>query len=124
MLATTDSAISDLENHDEINNSAWDGRVIPLSSDSVIDPEHSEFKNDLHKLGVLTGENSFSWKGYLAAHRARRLFSKKGATATDHSHPSARTENLSNTEAEKLFSIILTDKFSRRCRYVQRPDAN
>ena len=46
-------------------------------------------------------------------HRARRLFSKKGATATDHSHPSARTENLSNTEAEKLFSIILTDKFSQ-----------
>ena len=115
MLATTDSAISDLENHDEINNSAWDGRVIPTyRPDSVIDPEHSEFKNDLHKLGVLTGENSFSWKGYLAAHRARRLFfKKKGATATDHSHPSARTENLSNTEAEKLFSIILTDKFSQ-----------
>ena len=35
-----------------------------------------------------------------------------GATATDHGHPSARTENLSNTEAEKLFSTILTGKFT------------
>ena len=114
LLATTDSVISDLKYHNKINNSAWGGRVIPTyRPDSVVDPKHTEFQDNLQKLGELTGENSFCWKGYLSAHRARRLFFKKmGATATDHGHPSARTENLSNTEAEKLFSTILTGKFT------------
>ena len=35
-----------------------------------------------------------------------------GATATDHGHPSARTENLPQAEAEKLFKIILSGEFS------------
>ena len=35
-----------------------------------------------------------------------------GATATDHGHPSARTENLSFTEAEQLFKRILKEDFT------------
>ena len=45
LLATTDSAISDLKYHYKINNSAWRGRVIPTyRPDSVVDPEHSNSK--------------------------------------------------------------------------------
>ena len=52
--------------------------------------------------------------GYLNAHRKRRLFFKRmGATATDHGHPSARTENLPIKEIEKLFQSILSGKFSK-----------
>lgn len=114
VLSTTDSAISDLNHHTELKKSNWDGRVIPTyRPDSVIDPEAIEFKNNLAKLAELTNEDTNSWNGYLKAHRSRRLFFKKlGATATDHGHPSARTENLIQTEAEKLFEVILTGNFT------------
>ena len=114
ILATTDSAISNLEYHDEINDCVWDGKIIPTyRPDNVVDPELANFKANLKKLSELSGEDTFSWSGYLAAHRARRLFFKKmGATATDHGHPSARTENLSKSEAEKLFKVILAENFS------------
>ena len=102
LLATTDSVISDLGYHEEINNSDWNGRIIPTyRPDSVVDPEFPNFKINLQNLAELTGEDTYSWSGYLTAHRARRLFFKKmGATSTDHGHPSARTENLSKSESE------------------------
>ena len=114
VLSTTDSAISDLSQHIEINNSNWDGRIIPTyRPDSVINPESHGFKNHLTKLGELTNEDTNSWDGYLTAHRSRRLFFKEmGATASDHGHPSARTENLSYKEAEQLFKRILTEEFN------------
>ena len=39
-----------------------------------------------------------------------------GAAATDHGHPSARTESLSKKDAEKLFKHILTSEFNSGCR--------
>ena len=35
-----------------------------------------------------------------------------GATATDHGHSSARTENLSYNEAEQLYKRILAEDFN------------
>ena len=113
-LATTDSALSELEHHNNLKNTKWNGRVIPTyRPDSVIDPETKDFKINLLKLGELTGEDTQSWSGYIKAHQARRLFFKDmGATATDHGHPSAHTENLSQSEAEELFKLILTNNFT------------
>ena len=115
VLATTDPAVSELKDHNSIKNSDWSGRIIPTyRPDAVIDPENRKFKRSLLKMGELTGEDVNSWFGYLKAHKSRRLFFKKlGATATDHGHPSARTENLSQNEAEKLFKLILTGNFTR-----------
>ena len=114
VLATTDPVISDLSQHIDMKNSNWDGRIIPTyRPDSVVDPVSREFKNNLEKLGELANEDTSSWAGYLNAHRSRRLFFKEvGATATDHGHPSARTENLSHKEAEQLFKRILADDFT------------
>ena len=114
ILATTDSALSDLKYHQSIQRVNLDGQIIPTyRPDSIIDPETNGFKNNLQQLAYLTNEDTKSWSGYLAAHRSRRNFFKEmGATATDHGHPSARTENLSYHEAEKLFNIILCDEFS------------
>jgi len=114
VLSTTDSAISDLSQHIEIKNSNWGGRVIPTyRPDSVVDPEAHDFKKNMSKLAEITNEDTSSWDGYLKAHRSRRLFFKKmGATATDHGHPSARTENLSYKEAEQLFKRILKEDFN------------
>ena len=114
VLSTTDSAISDLSQHIEIRNSNWDGRIIPTyRPDSVIDPQSLGFKNNLVKFGELANEDTSSWDGYLKAHKSRRLFFKElGATASDHGHPSARTENLPYKEAEQLFKRILAEEFN------------
>ena len=114
ILSTTDSVISDLYQHIAIKNSNWEGRIIPTyRPDNIIDPESFEFKKSLTKLGELTNEDTSSWDGYLKAHRSRRQFFKEmGATATDHGHPSARTESLSYREAEQLFKLILTEDFT------------
>jgi len=114
VLSTTDTAISDLSYHTNMKNSNWDGRIIPTyRPDSVVDPESRDFKNNLSKLGELTNEDINLWDGYLKAHRSRRLFFKEmGATASDHGHPTARTENLSYQEAEQLYKRILAKDFT------------
>jgi glucuronate isomerase len=114
VLATTDPALSELAHHDYLKSDQWKGRIIPTyRPDNVIDPEFREFKNNLKRLGELTGEDTYSWGGYIRAHRARRLYFKNlGATATDHGHPSARTENLPKAEVDKLFNIILSGDFN------------
>ena len=54
-LATTD-AISDLDHHEDIKNSGWNGQIIPTyRPDSVVDPEFTNFKVNLQRLAELTG---------------------------------------------------------------------
>ena len=114
VLATTDEACSSLAHHKNLKSSNWNQKIIPTyRPDNVIDPELPEFKSNLSRLGELTGEDTNCWQGYLEAHRSRRIFFKSmGATATDHGHPSARTESLSQKAAEKLFNTIITDQFT------------
>ncbi|MEC7048864.1 MAG: glucuronate isomerase [Pseudomonadota bacterium] len=110
VLATTDAATDELAWHSQLLDSGWDGNVITTyRPDATIDPEFEGFAANLARLGELTGEDTSSWTGYLAAHRARRAFFKSfGATATDHGHPSSRTANLPPAQAETLFSRIIT----------------
>ena len=109
VLATTDAATDELAWHGQLRDSGWDGHVITTyRPDATVDPEFEGFAANLARLAELTGEDTSSWTGYLAAHRARRAFFKSfGATATDHGHPSARTANLPPAEAEALFSKII-----------------
>ena len=109
VLATTDAATDELAWHGQLRDSGWDGHVITTyRPDATIDPEFEGFAANLARLAELTGEDTSSWTGYLAAHRARRGFFKGfGATATDHGHPSARTANLPPAKAEALFSKII-----------------
>lgn len=109
VLSTTDSAINDLEWHEMIQSSAWGGRVIPAyRPDAVVDPEFDGFAENVQRLGRLTGEDTTTWAGYLAAHQKRRAFFKYyGATATDHGHATARTEDMQQDMAAKLFDKAL-----------------
>jgi glucuronate isomerase len=113
-ISTTDSALDDLAYHDAIRASGWKGRVVPCyRPDNVIDPEFEGFTANLAQLGALTGEDTRSWSGYLAAHRKRRAeFIKRGATASDHGHPTARTANLNAADAASLFAKIICGLFS------------
>jgi glucuronate isomerase len=114
VLATTESPTDRLEHHRAIRESGWSGRVITTyRPDPVVDPEHELFRSALAEFAELTGKDVQSWRGYLDAHRIRRLaFAKAGATATDHGHPTALTADLSTLECEKLFARILAGPFT------------
>ncbi|MFM9975785.1 MAG: glucuronate isomerase [Beijerinckiaceae bacterium] len=113
-ISTTDGALDDLSHHAAIQASGWKGRVLPCyRPDAVVDPEHEGFRANVVRLGEITGEDTGSLSGYLAAHRLRRqFFIRHGATATDHGHPNARTLNLSELEAEKLFAKVIAGPVS------------
>ncbi|RZL59664.1 MAG: glucuronate isomerase [Sphingomonas sp.] len=107
-LATTEGAHDSLDAHHRIRASGWAGRVVTTyRPDGVIDVEHEQFAGALRRFAELTGEDVYSWQGYLAAHRKRRAdFRAAGATATDHGHPTAATANLSTAACEALFARI------------------
>jgi glucuronate isomerase len=114
VIATTESPIDSLEHHAAIRASGWRGKVITAyRPDPVIDPEFEGFRDNLKALADLTGEDTLSWTGYLAAHRQRRaFFASMGATSTDHGHPTAQTADLSAAEAAALFAKVTSDRFT------------
>ena len=109
VLATTESPTDDLRHHAAIRSSGWGGRVVTAyRPDPVVDPEFQGFRNNLVRLSDLSGEDCFSYSGYLAGHRHRRaFFAANGSTSTDHGHPTAATADLSEAEAEKLFASVV-----------------
>ncbi|SEN44997.1 glucuronate isomerase [Loktanella fryxellensis] len=113
-LSTTEAATDDLHWHRMIKGSGWPGRVITAyRPDGVIDPEMPGFADNVARLGALAGEDATTWTGYLAAHRNRRAYFKDfGATSTDHGHPTARTEDLAQDVAARLFAEALQGRCS------------
>jgi len=109
VLATTESPLDPLDHHRKIRESGWKGRVVTAyRPDPVVDPQFERFADNVAQFGELTGENTATWRGYLAAHRARRAFFKSmGATSTDHGHPTARTLDLDGVECQRLLDRAL-----------------
>jgi glucuronate isomerase len=110
VLATTDSPLDSLTDHEAIRDSGWKGRIIPtFRPDPVVDPDFAGFTDRIAALGLITSKDTASWHGYLAALRQRRAFFRSlGATASDHGHPTAQTADLSGSEAEQLFAKVRT----------------
>lgn len=108
VITTTESPLDTLEHHRTVAASGWKGRVLTAyRPDPVIDPEFEGFRDNLALFSQLTGEDAFSYAGYLAAHRKRRaFFAANGATSTDHGHPTALTADLAPHEAEALFARV------------------
>jgi glucuronate isomerase len=108
VLATTESPLDDLGKHAKLAADGWGGpggRVITtFRPDDVVDMEWAGWADRVARLGEVAGEDTSSYRGYLAALRARRAaFIAAGATSSDHGHPTARTLDLSDAEAEALF---------------------
>ncbi|MEC3951167.1 glucuronate isomerase [Sphingobium sp. HWE2-09] len=119
LIATTESPLDTLKHHaviraENARAGGWQGRVITAyRPDPVIDPEFEGFATNLGLFSDLTGEDCFTWSGYLAAHRQRRaFFAEMGATSTDHGHPTPRTADLAEAEARALFETICSGRFS------------
>jgi len=111
VIATTESPLDTLEWHAMIRASGWQGRVVTAyRPDPVVDPEFEGFRANLARFSEITGEDAFSWPGYLAAHRKRRAFFRTfGATSSDHGHPTAATADLAPAEAEALFARVTAE---------------
>ena len=105
-LATTDSALDELNHHAAIKSSGWPGRIIPtFRPDGVLDPLSPEFVQNLQELEKLTGYDLDNYSGYLDAIRSRRShFIQMGATATDHAIEVIHTEWLEHPDI--LYQII------------------
>jgi glucuronate isomerase len=112
VLATTDSPLDSLSDHQAIRDSGWKARIIPtFRPDPVIDPEFPGFREKIARLGAMTGEDTDSFKGYLRAlEKTRARFKQLGCTATDHGHLTARTANLSGEEAARLYDLVLSGR--------------
>jgi glucuronate isomerase len=108
VIATTESPLDDLKWHRMIRESGWSGRVVTAyRPDPVVDPDFEGFRENVAQFGALTGEDTGTWSGYLAAHRVRRAYFKSfGATSSDHGHPTARTADLPQLDAEALFQRV------------------
>lgn len=109
VLATTESPLDSLENHQAIQESDWQGKVITTyRPDPVADPEFEDFSGNIERFGEITGQDVSSYSGYLEAHRKqRRAFQAMGATATDHGHPTAATADLDPSTCEALYQKAL-----------------
>ena len=107
-IATTDSALDDLAQHQNVIDSDWAGRVIPTyRPDAVVDPDDPGFTSNIETLGAQTGCDVSRWQGYLDAHRRRRAyFVSMGCTATDHGHPTAQTADLPDGQASALYQRL------------------
>jgi glucuronate isomerase len=112
VLATTESPTDDLAQHAKLAADGWGGpggRVITtFRPDNVVDLERDGWAGEVARLGEITGEDTGTYAGYLAALRARRAaFIAAGATSSDHGHLTARTEELPVAEAAVLFDRAL-----------------
>jgi len=113
-IATTESPLDDLRHHDAIAASGWTGKVVTAyRPDPVVDPDFEGFAENLERFCEITGCDTDTWDGYLEAHRDRRAyFKQRGATSSDHGHPTAQTCDLSPGEAEALFQRIRSGGYS------------
>ncbi|WP_407048453.1 glucuronate isomerase [Methyloraptor flagellatus] len=111
-IATTESPLDDLKYHRIVRDSGWTGKVVTAyRPDPVVDPDFEGFADNVKAFGALTGEDTSTWAGYLAAHRTRRAYFRAfGATSTDHGHPTAATADLSKADAEALYAKVISGK--------------
>lgn len=103
-IATTEGALDQLPHHRKMAEDGWIGRVrTTYRPDSVTDPDAVGFRENLVKLGELTGCDVASWDGLIDAHRKRRAYFRQfGATATDHGVPTAFTADLPHSDRQRL----------------------
>ena len=110
VLATTDSPLADLSAHKALRDDpTWHGKVIPtFRPDLLIDPSRtSRWGEQLDALASVSGIDTTTYGGYIAALEARRAaFKEMGATATDHGHLSPQALDLSDREASRLYDRL------------------
>jgi glucuronate isomerase len=112
VLCTTDAATSTLEAHQAIRASGRQGRIRPtFRPDGMVNLDAPNWRENIEKLGEVSGVTIGSYAGYIQALEQRREFFKEmGAVATDHAALTPSTGALSDGEAEVIFQHALKGK--------------
>lgn len=109
ILATTDSALSDLSAHHKLVDLLGPGRIVPtFRPDSLLHVDHTRWNEEVRTLSEVSGVEVTDYGSFLAALRQRRnAFIAAGARATDHGHLVADTTPLPASEARRIFAASL-----------------
>lgn len=109
ILATTDSAVSDLAAHRKLQDQTGGGNIVPtFRPDSLLHVNNSQWAREIAQLSGVSGIEVGDYGSFLAALRQRRRdFIAAGARATDHGHLSADTTPLAPAEAQRIFAAAL-----------------
>lgn len=109
ILATTDSALSDLSAHAALAHRLGPDRIVPtFRPDSLVHVGHRAWPAEIARLADVSDIDTGDYRGFLAALRdRRRAFIAAGARATDHGHLTADTTPLPAAEAERIYRAAL-----------------
>ncbi len=109
LISTTDPATSDLRHHARLAEQKLGERIVPtFRPDAVVHLDRPTWPADVAALAEVSGEDTGTYEGYLAALRQRRAaFVAAGGLATDHGHLTADTSPLEEPVAAKIYSDAL-----------------
>lgn len=109
VLCTTDSATDTLEPHRSLREEGWDGSVRPtFRPDALTNLMTPGWRQHVEELANVSGTDISGYKRFVEALEGRRAFFREmGATATDQSAVTPRTERLPDSEAEAIFARAL-----------------
>ncbi|HEU0040910.1 MAG TPA: glucuronate isomerase [Jiangellaceae bacterium] len=109
ILATTDSALSQLDHHASLAKLGWGKRVVPtFRPDPLLHLDRAGWPADVRVLSDRSGVDVTTYADYVTALEQRRsAFATAGARATDHGHLSADTTPLADDDAERIFAAAL-----------------
>lgn len=114
-IATTDDPCDDLTHHAKLTaDPTWTGQVAPtFRPDKYLEAATPAWNELVDRLGEVSGVDTGSYAGWVAAMENRRGFFKAhGAVSTDHSHRDARVEPISDDEAERLYQLARTNQIT------------
>lgn len=116
VLTTTDGAADSLEYHRQMQDSGWQGHVVPcFRPDAVVNLLAPGWKNEISRLGDAADMEITSFKNFIRALEVRREFFKSmGAVSTDQGVVSPHTHELSESEADAIFQRGLHEQASEK----------
>jgi glucuronate isomerase len=105
VLTTTDGAADPLAYHKKIQESGWNGKVIPcFRPDAVVNILEPAWQVEIDTLSEAAGIEIDSFKTYIQALESQREFFKSmGAVSTDQGVLSPFTHELSANEIDLIF---------------------
>ncbi len=115
VLATTDDPCDDLAHHRTLaEDPTFTRTVVPtFRPDRSLEPASASWVADVDRLAEVSGQDTGSYSGWVAAMEDRRAwFKAHGAVSTDHSHRDLGTEPLEAAEAERLYAEARAGRIS------------
>src|SRR5699024_10681055 len=88
---------------------SFTGRVLPtFRPDRFLEPGRADWPELVRRLGEVSGVDTGTYRGYIAALEDRRAhFKAHGAVSSDHSHADAGTWPLEEDAAAAIFASAL-----------------